>query len=151
MEKEESVKQIIKETIEHNPNHYITISLFGKKIRPCARCFGQWLGIAFSFILTSPFWLGFLHSNNFTAVFIISWILVLPAILDWSTVELRLRKGNNKIRFTVGFFYGTGIIVYLFVLPANIFLKIISYALYEIIFHSIRSHRKKKKSKHLFL
>ena len=76
MEKEENVRQIIKETIEHNPNHYITIKLLGKEIRPCARCFGQWLGIVFSLIFTSPFWLGFLHANNFTAVFVISWILI---------------------------------------------------------------------------
>lgn len=137
---EQTVGEIIRETIEHNPNHYIKIKIFGKELRPCARCFGQWMGVLVSLIVTSPFWLGFIYVDEFLLIFVISWLFVVPAIVDWSTTKLGFRKGNNNIRFLTGFLFGAGIVIYLFVLPANIIFKIVTYAIYEIIFHTIRGH-----------
>ncbi|MBD3252261.1 DUF2085 domain-containing protein [Candidatus Pacearchaeota archaeon] len=137
---EQTVGEIIKETIEHNPNHYIKIEIFGKRLRPCARCFGQWIGILISLIITSPFWLGFIYVDNFMLIFVISWLFVFPAIIDWSTTKLGFRKGNNNIRFLTGYLFGTGIIIYLLVLPTNMVFKIVTFAIYEIIFHMIRRY-----------
>jgi len=135
---QKSTKDLVLEYIQHNPRHYLKIRIKGKIIHPCARCFGLWVGAIIGFILASPFWLGFVYIDNFNLIFIIAWLLVLPVIIDWITVKLGLRKGNNYVRTLTGFFYGLGIVVYIFILPANILLKIGSYALYEGIFFIIR-------------
>jgi uncharacterized membrane protein len=43
----------------------LNLNIFGKKIKPCARCFGLWLGILISFIITVPFWIGIIKIDNF--------------------------------------------------------------------------------------
>lgn len=135
---EESIKKIILDFIQHNPRHYIIFNLLGKEIRPCSRCFGLWMGLIIGFIFTSPFWLKFIHIDNFILVFTVAWLFAVPAIIDWITVILGLRSSNNRIRVVTGFSYGMGITIYFFVLPANILFKILTYALFEIIFHLIR-------------
>lgn len=139
---QKTTKDIILEYIQHNPRHYLKINIKGKEIHPCARCFGLWVGALIGFIFASPFWLGFVYIDNFNLIFSIAWLLALPCIIDWSTVKIGLRKGNNYIRILTGFLYGLGAIVYIFVLPANILLKIGSYALYEGIFYIIRKEYK---------
>lgn len=136
--KEENIKSILLSFIQHNSRHYIELNLLGKRIFPCARCFGLWTGIIIGFFLTSPFWIGLLYINNFLLVFIIAWIFVIPSIVDWISVKCGLRKGSNKIRFSVGFFHGIGIIVYFFILPADLIFKVVTYTIYEVIFFSIR-------------
>jgi uncharacterized membrane protein len=137
-ETEKPISQILREGIEHNPRHYIILNIFDKEIHPCARCFGAWIGYLVGFILSSPFWLGYLHVNNFTLVFVIAWIFAIPALIDWSTAKLGLWEGKNSIRVATGFLYGFGVIIYLFVLPASIIFKILTYALYEGVFQTFR-------------
>jgi len=137
-EKEETTRSIIIDFIQHNPRHFIELNLAGKKIRPCARCFGLWIGLITAFFLSIPFIVGLYVLDNFLLIFLISWGLVIPAIIDWSTVKLGLRKGNNNIRVTTGFCQGLGIIIYLFILPAGIIFKLLTYGLYEGIFYLIR-------------
>jgi len=135
---QKTTKQLILDYIQHNKRHYITLKIKGKEIYPCARCFGLWIGTILGFFLTSPFWLGLIYIDNFILVFTAAWLLVIPNIIDWSSVKLGLRKGNNKIRVTVGFFYGIGVAVYIFVLPINILFRIGTYLLYELVFFLIR-------------
>jgi len=136
--KEDSFAGVILEAIQHNPRHYIKLKILGREIRPCARCFGLYIGLIIGFLLSSPFWLGVFYTNNFFLIFALAWLFAAPTIIDWVTVKLGLRKGKNNIRVVTGFLYGIGIIIYLFVLPASIIFKILTYALYELIFNLIR-------------
>lgn len=136
--KHKTTKELILEYIEHNPRHYFKVKIKGEEIRPCARCTGIWLGWLVGFIIVSPFWLNLVFIDNFILIFVIAWLLALPNIIDWSTVKIGLRQGNNKIRGVAGFLYGLGVMVYIFILPANILLKIGSYGLYEAFFYIIR-------------
>lgn len=137
---EDSIVKIILKMFEHHPNHYIELNIFGKTIRPCARCFGLWTGILIGFFFSAPFWLGMIRANNFYLIFAISWLLAFPSIIGWSTVKLGLRQGNNNIRAAAGFLHGIGIITYFVVLPASILFKIVTYFAYELIFNIIRTH-----------
>jgi uncharacterized membrane protein len=138
VEKEESFKQIILDGIQHNPQHYIKIKIFGKEIHPCARCFGLWTGLIVGFIISSPFWLGIFKTENFLLIFTLAWLFAIPSIVDWSTVKLGLRKGKNSIRVFTGFLQGMGVVIYFFILPAGIIFKILTYTLYELVFNLIR-------------
>jgi len=142
---EESVPKIILKYIEHHKYHYLKINFFGKEFHPCARCFGCWLGLFIGFFLFSPFWLGFFHTDNFFLVFVIAWVLATPTIVDWGTVKLGLRKGNNNIRAIAGFLHGMAVIIYFLVLPAGVLFKILTYASYGLFFTLIRN---KYHSKH---
>ena len=124
------ISYILLELIQHNPKHYFSIEVFGKKIYPCARCFGLWIGYLIGFILTFPFWYGLIFIDNFTLIFLISWLFILPSILDWATAKLGIREGGNKTRFATGFLHGIGVNIYLFVLPASVLFKISTIILY---------------------
>jgi len=143
--KEDTIPKILLKAIEHNKDHYITLEIFGNKYYPCARCLGLWTGIFTGFFLSSPFWLGIYHANNFFLVFTIAWLFAFPSILDWVTVKLKLRKGNDKLRVVVGFLHGLGINIYIFILPANIIFKILSYLGYEVAFFEIRQRYRSKR------
>jgi len=100
--------------IEHN-EHALTIRFLGKEIHPCARCFGTILGsilafpICLSLYLTATF--------DFTTIFILSWIFASFALIDWTTIKLHFREGDNNIRAFTGFFLGAGIMIFIFLLP----------------------------------
>ena len=142
---EDSIPKILLRYIEHNQKHYLEFLIDGKPFRPCARCFGLWIGVFIGFLLASPFWLGIFKIQNFYLTFTIAWLFALPSIIDWSTVKLGMRKGDNNIRAVVGFLHGLGIIVYFFIMPASIAFKILTYVSYELIFHIIRTHNRLKK------
>jgi uncharacterized membrane protein len=130
---EESIPKIILRYVEHNPEHFTRVKISGKEIYPCARCFGHWIGLLVGFILTSPFWLGIIHvlDQYFLLIFVIAWLFAIPTIVDWTTIKIGLRKGNNNLRVVVGFLHGVGAIIYFFVLPADIIFKILTYSLYS--------------------
>jgi uncharacterized membrane protein len=137
---EDSISKILLAYIQHNSRHFIELKLFGKVIYPCARCFGYWLGLLVGFLIISPFWLGIFYATNFILIFIIAWLFAIPTIVDWSTVKLGLREGNNSIRVIVGYLYGISVIIYFFVLPAGVLFKVLTYFMYGSIFFMIRKH-----------
>lgn len=137
-ENSKSIKELLLFFIQHNPRHYIKLNILRKTITPCARCFGLWTGIFVGFILLVPFLLGVFNIQNFVLIFIIAWLFVIPTIVDWGTTKLGLRKGTNSIRIATGFLHGIGLIIYFFILPANILFKISTYLLYDAIFYLIR-------------
>ena len=125
--------------LQHNPKHYLTLSLLNHIYYPCARCFGLLLGLLVGFILTFPFWLGVIYTYDFVLIFVIAWLFVIPSIVDWSTVKLGLRSSNNVIRVATGFLQGMGTMIYLFVLPADILFKIATILFYELVFEIVQS------------
>lgn len=120
-------KNIILETVrivEHNPEHYITVSVWGEEIKACSRCLGTYLASSILFI---PFL--YLSQYNiikieFWTVIIISYLLASVTIFDFLTVELNKRKGNNKIRFIAGTLLGISGMTYFFFLPKSWFFRI---------------------------
>lgn len=87
--------------------HWITLRLFDKQLRLCARCTGIVLGftslktgsILYSSSIIFPSTIGFLLALFFT----------LPSIIDWMTHNLNLRQSNNSVRILTGFLEGLGI------------------------------------------
>ncbi len=116
--------------LEHN-EHSIDITIFGRKISPCARCTGMYLGILIGTIFSLLFWLK-IFDIEFIHAFAIAWLFAIPAIIDWSSVKLGLRKGKNNIRVATGFLLGMGIATYFFILPAAPIFKIATFGLYDV-------------------
>jgi len=108
------------------------LNLFGRELHPCSRCFGMYLGIILS--LPVILYLYFNYSFNFEFIFVVSWLLASFAIIDWASAKAGLRKGTNSMRTISGFLLGIGSIIYLFLLPTNIFLNSISLWGYGITF-----------------
>jgi len=131
---------IVKNLLEHN-EHYVELNIFGKTVKPCARCFGKILGMMVSTPIALLFFLGYLHID-FIAGFTISWLLALPAILDWSSVKLKLREGNNHMRVLTGFLLGCGIVSYFLIMPATWLFKFGTFLIYETVFGIIYIHSK---------
>lgn len=87
--------------------HWITLQIFNKKLRLCARCTGIVLGfislrlgtvlLASSFVLPA------------TTGVILAFSFALPSIVDWLTSKLQLRHSNNTVRMLTGIFEGGGI------------------------------------------
>lgn len=132
-----SIKEKIIQIIEHNPNHYIELNIFGKKIKPCARCFGKYIGIVTTLPLALLFIFGFLKAD-FTISFIVSWLLAIPAIIDWITVKTKKRDGNNRTRVASGFLLGVGIATYFLIMETSLIFKLVTFMIYSIIFALIR-------------
>jgi len=99
-------------------NHWITLTIHGKKLRVCARCSGVTLG--FFTMLTAMIFLEFSYFQQLPAYFQVGFCiaLILPAIVDWITQSWRLRESNNELRFFTGFLEGVAVIfLYLSTLP----------------------------------
>lgn len=138
------IANYILDKIQHNPDHSIKFVIKGREILACARCTGFTIGFFVGISLLSIFYLTGIHINNFILIFTISWIFVIPSILDWGSVKLSIRKGNNPIRFFVGYLQGIGYAIYLVMLPIHIIFRIITLAMYETILFSVRKYIKKK-------
>jgi uncharacterized membrane protein len=91
-------------------NHWITLTIHGKKLRVCARCSGVTLGF-FTMLMTTIF-LEFPYFQQLPAYFQVGFCiaLVLPVIFDWVTQSWRLRESNNRLRFFTGFLEGVAVI-----------------------------------------
>ena len=120
--------------LEHN-KHHITLNLFGRELYPCARCFGMYLGIIF--LLPFVMYLYFNSQFDFQFIFVLSWILASLAIIDWASVKIGFRTGTNSMRMATGFLLGIGSIIYLFLLPSNIFLNAVHLWVYGLAFSVI--------------
>ena len=87
--------------------NWITLQVFNKKLRLCARCTGIVLGFIFLRLGTVLF------SSSFalpaTTGVILAFSFALPSIIDWLTSKLQLRHSNNTVRMLTGTFEGGGI------------------------------------------
>jgi len=134
-----SLKDKIINAIEHNPDHYIELNIHGRTVKPCARCFGKYIGMISVLPVALLFVLGY-FSTTFYIAFFASWILAIPAIIDWSTVKLGIRGGGNKARVTTGFLLGAGISTYFLIMPASILFKLLTFFVYSAVFAIIKMH-----------
>jgi uncharacterized membrane protein len=87
--------------------HWITLQVFNKQLRLCARC----TGIVLGFVLLRSGTVLFAASFALPAItgVILAFSFALPSIIDWLTSKLHLRHSNNTARMLTGIFEGVGI------------------------------------------
>ena len=76
--------------------------LNGRPFFLCWRCCGAICGLFFSAIVSIFFRFPF---DNYVVLF----LLIIPAVLDYSLNRLNLKKENNKLRFITGILLGISI------------------------------------------
>ena len=92
--------------------HWITLDVFGRRLRLCARCTGYALGFLALTSVISLQGLRFFGSLSLVHQVVICLFLLAPLSLDWMTQCWGLRESNNGLRLLTGFILGSG--VYLF-------------------------------------
>lgn len=90
-------------------NHWITLHIFGRELRLCARCSGVVLGFITLKILLTILIFSMSYSILFHIGFPVSLLLALPSIVDWTTQSLGFRQSNNNLRLATGFLEGAGV------------------------------------------
>lgn len=92
-------------------NHWVTLNLYGYRLRLCARCSGYLLGFITPFLvlghLADP--LGFLDPG---VQLLACFLLALPYALDWVTQSWEVRQSSNWVRLTTGFLLGVDIFLF---------------------------------------
>jgi uncharacterized membrane protein len=119
--------------LEHNPEHFIVINIFGEKIKACSRCLGAYVS---GFICYFIFGLMYLYGYSlpFYPVFIASFLLGSVTLVDFATVDVfHIRKGNNRIRLFAGILLGIGAMLYFWLLPASWFFRILTLLFYNML------------------
>ena len=89
--------------------HWITLDVFGRRLRLCARCTGYALGFL---ALTAVIGLqGLQFFGSLSPLYQVSVCLILlaPLTLDWMTQSWGLRESNNGLRLLTGFSLGSGV------------------------------------------
>lgn len=87
--------------------HWFTIHVLGRELHLCSRCSGVVLGFAslkFSLMTLSASYAIPPHIG-----FLVSLLLALPSIADWTTQSLGFRQSNNGLRLATGFLEGLGV------------------------------------------
>lgn len=93
-------------------SHWISMTIFHKEIRLCARCTGTILGFLFLLILVSIFDFSFFNSLSFNSQMIVCILFIMPVSFDWLSQAWKLREGKNKYRITTGFSEGFGVALF---------------------------------------
>jgi len=135
-------------------NHWITLDIFGRKLRLCARCSGYVSGslilITSHELLRFPFF----GSLNARAQMFLCFILLLPSVSDWMTQSWGWRESNNGLRLLTGLLLGFG--VYLFfkvemIAPAKVLIYGCSVAILSIagVHHGLRTRQTPLPNPHL--
>jgi uncharacterized membrane protein len=89
--------------------HWITLDVFGRRLRLCARCTGYALGfLAVTAVISLQ---GFQFFDSLSPLYQVSVCLILlaPLTLDWMTQSWGLRESNNGLRLLTGLFLGSGV------------------------------------------
>ena len=89
--------------------HWITLDVFGRRLRLCARCTGYALGFLTLTAVSGLHGLPFFGSLSPLYQVSVCLILLAPLTLDWLTQSWRLRESNNGLRLLTGFFLGSGV------------------------------------------
>jgi uncharacterized membrane protein len=89
--------------------HWITLDVFGRRLRLCARCTGYALGFLALTAVISLQGLQFFGSLSPLHQVSVCLLLLAPLTLDWMTQSWGLRESNNGIRLLTGLFLGSGV------------------------------------------
>ncbi len=89
--------------------HWITLDVFGRRLRLCARCTGYSLGFLALTAVISIQGLHFFGSLSPLYQVSVCLLLLAPLTLDWITQSWGLRESNNGLRLLTGLFLGSGV------------------------------------------
>ncbi len=89
--------------------HWITLDVFGRRLRLCARCTGYSLGFLALTAVISVQGLRFFGSLSPLYQISVCLLLLAPLTLDWITQSWGLRESNNGLRLLTGLFLGSGV------------------------------------------
>jgi len=89
--------------------HWITLDVFGRRLRLCARCTGYALGFLALTAVISVQGLQFFGSLSPLIQIAVCLLLLAPLTLDWVTQSWGLRESNNGLRLLTGLFLGSGV------------------------------------------
>jgi uncharacterized membrane protein len=89
--------------------HWITLDVFGRRLRLCARCTGYALGFLALTAAIGLQGLQFFGSLSLLHQVSVCLLLLAPLTLDWMTQSWGLRESNNGLRLLTGFFLGSGV------------------------------------------
>ncbi len=89
--------------------HWITLDVFGRRLRLCARCTGYSLGFLALTAVISVWGLRFFGSLSPLYQVTVCLLLLAPLTLDWVTQSWGLRESNNGLRLLTGLFLGSGV------------------------------------------
>ncbi len=94
-------------------SHWITLRVFGRRIRLCARCTGYVVG--FLSIMASRALLGICPLSNLGPGIQMAacFLLLAPLAVDWLTQSWGWRESSNGIRLLTGMFLGVGVALFL--------------------------------------
>ena len=89
--------------------HWITLDIFGRTLKLCARCTGYVLGFLALTAVIGLQGLQFFGSLSLAHQVFICLFLLAPMSLDWITQSWGLRESNNDLRLLTGFFLGSSV------------------------------------------
>ena len=92
--------------------HWITLDVFGRRLRLCARCTGYSLGFLALTAVISVRGLQFFGSLSPPYQVAVCLLLLAPLTLDWVTQSWGLRESNNGLRLLTGLFLGSGVFLF---------------------------------------
>jgi uncharacterized membrane protein len=89
--------------------HWITLDVFGRRLRLCARCTGYALGFLALTAVISVQGLKFFGSLSPLYQVAVCLLLLAPLTLDWVTQSWGRRESNNGLRLLTGLFLGSSV------------------------------------------
>lgn len=118
--------------LEHNSEHATSLHIFGEEIKVCSRCLGAYTSGLICYFLFAYVYLYTNIKLSFIVVITTSFILGGFTLIDWITVAIHLRKGNNKVRMVAGVLLGISAMLYFWLLPASWLFRILTLILFNL-------------------
>ena len=88
--------------------HWLTLRIFDRELRLCARCSGYVAGFLTLTVLLNLFEFNLFRSLTIQSQLFICLLLVVPLASDWLTQSWGLRNSNNRLRLFTGAILGAG-------------------------------------------
>jgi len=89
--------------------HWITLRLFKKEVRLCARCTGYVTGLVIYSFIRNFFDLHLFYSLDIQSQLYLCSLFAIPLVFDWVTQSWGWRDSNNRLRLITGAILGLGV------------------------------------------
>jgi len=89
--------------------HWITLRLFKREVRLCARCTGYVTGLVIYSFIRNFFDLHFFYSLSIWSQLYLCSLFAIPLMFDWVTQSWGWRDSNNRLRLSTGAVLGLGV------------------------------------------
>ena len=89
--------------------HWITLRIFDREMRVCARCSGYLIGFLGLTVFSNFLVLPIFHSFKNLQQLFLCFLFAVPLTYDWLTQSWGLRDSNNRLRLLTGAVLGVGV------------------------------------------